>query len=161
MKRILNRVLIAFSIILVAVSVSCKKKCDLGEDATSGEIQSEVSVFAESGYMTASMSPDEYLINANSSYADQFKISKDRGITKTEVDYTEYNILCYPMTVNCFAQFDRNVLIDDENGVIKYTIKVKDCGKCEEQRYVENYIVIRAVPDYYTVTYDVDIQTVD
>lgn len=159
MKRVINRILIAFSIVLV--SVSCKKKCDLGEDATSGEIKADVSVFAESGYMTASMTPDEYLINANSSYADNFKISKDRGITKTDVDYTEYNILCYPMTVNCFAQFERNVLIDDENGVIKYTIRVKDCGKCEEQRYIENFIVIRAVPDYYTVTYDVDIQTVD
>lgn len=154
-----------FTVLLIAATTAfisftgCKKKCDLGENVTSGDIKADVSVYAESGYLTTGWSSDDYHINGTHTYASQFKVSTDGGITKTAVNYNEYSILCYPMTVNCFAQFDRSVLIDDEGGVVKYTIRVKDCGKCEEQRYVENYIAIRAIPDSYTILYDVDITT--
>ena len=138
---------------------SCKKKCDFGDNVTSGEIKTGVSVFPDSGYLTENMTPAEYLVTASNKYSNRFKISFDQGLTKTSVNYSEYSIVCYPMVTNCFAQFNRNVTIDDVNGVVKYTIKVKDCGKCKEERYIENYVVIRSVPDYYTVTFDVDIET--
>ena len=141
--------------------VGCKKKCDLGENVTSGEIKTGISVFPDSGYLTSGLTPDQYLITASHPYAPRFQMSHDQGVTKSDVNYNGYSILCYPMTVSCFAQFTRNVTIDDVNGVVRYTIKVKDCGKCEEERYIENYVVIRSIPDSYTVLYDVDIQTVD
>lgn len=159
MKRLINTPFLAAMALVTFLSIGCNKKCDLGKDITSGEIKADVSVFPESGYLTAGLTIDQYLITADHPYADRFQISHDLGITKSDVNYNEYSILCYPMSVSCYAQFDRNILIDDNNGVVKYTIKVKDCGKCEEDRYVENYVVIRSIPDSYSVIYDTDIQT--
>lgn len=161
MNRLVNTTLLATVVIVSSLMMGCKKKCDLGEDVTSGEIKTGVAVFPDSGYLTADMNSSQYLITASHGYAQRYQISFDQGKTKTDVNYNEYSILSYPMTVSCFAQFTKNVTIDDVNGVVKYTVKVKDCGKCEEERYIENYVVIRSVPDSYTVIYDVDIQTVD
>lgn len=161
MKRLMKTTLLATIAVVSSLMMGCKKKCDLGQDVTSGEIKTGVSVFPSSGYLTADLTPDQYLITASHPYANRYKISHDQGMTKSDVNYNGYSILCYPMTVSCFAQFTRNVTIDDVNGVVRYTVKVKDCGRCEEERYIENYVVIRSVPDSYTVLYDVDIQTVD
>jgi hypothetical protein len=160
MNRLLKTTILASIAIVSSLMMGCKKKCDLGDNVTSGEIKTGVSIFPRSGYMFGP-NPDLYLITGSHSYANEFKISFDQGKTKVDVNYNEYSILTYPLTVSCFAQFTRDVTIDDVNGIVKYTIKVKECGKCEEERTVENYVVIRHVPDYYTVLYDVDIQTVD
>lgn len=158
-----NKITKGFLFIFILVGTtflsSCKKKCDFGDNVTSGEIKTSISVFPDSGYLTQSMTQSQYLITASNPYANRFKISLDGGITKTAVNYSEYSIVCYPMLTSCFAQFTREVTIDDANGIVKYTVKVKDCGKCKEERYIENYVVIRSVPDYYTVTFDVDIET--
>lgn len=159
MKKCFKTTYLTTFVLVAIISLGCKKKCDLGTDVTSGEIKSEISVFPDAGYLTSDLTSDQYLITANHQYANRFKVSPDKGITKGDVNYSEYSILCYPMTVSCFAQFTRDVKIDDINGVVKYTIHVKDCGKCEEDRYIENYTVIRAIPDTYTILYDVDIQT--
>lgn len=139
----------------------CKKKCDLDENTATGAIKADVSIYPESGYITSSWTQDQYHITASHPKAGSFKVSTDGGMTKSDVDYNQYSILCYPMNVNCVAQFEKNVLIDDVGEVVKYTIKVKDCGKCDQQRYVENFVAIRAIPDTYTIIYDVDITTVE
>lgn len=160
MKRLTSTLFIT-SVLFAVISLSgCNKKCDLGEDITSGEIKAGVSVFPESGYMTNGMG-GHYLIRGSHPYANRFKISHDMGVTKSDVNYNEYSILCYPMTVNCFAQFDKSVVIDDVNEIVKFTVRVKDCGQCEQQRFVENYVVIRSIPETYMVIYDVDVQTVN
>lgn len=159
MKKGFKIACLSIFVFIALISNSCKKKCDLGNDVTLGEIKANISIFPESGYLTSELTSDQYLITANHPYANRFKISDDQGITKKDVNFNEYSILCYPMTVSCFAQFTRDIKIDDINGVVKYTVHVKDCGKCEEDRYVENYVVIRAIPDTYTILYDVDIQT--
>lgn len=149
----------AFSLLLVATG--CKKKCDLGTDITSGDIKTKVIVVPLSGYLTSNLTEEQYLITASHIYADQFKISTDGGVTKTPVNYNEYSIICYPTTVNCIAQFDRNVSIDDENQTIHFRMRVTDCGKCDEKRYIENYYAIRAVPDTYTIKFDIETTTVE
>lgn len=160
MKRFLNVVVVALaSTLLFSTATSCKKKCDLGENINSGDIKQNISIFPESGYLTANLSSDQYLITGSHQYANAYKISADDGVTKTAVNYNEYSILCYPVTVNCFAKFDKDVQIDDAGQVIKYKIRVKDCGKCDTKRYVENYVAIRAVPDSYTVIFDVETTT--
>lgn len=139
----------------------CNKKCELPENVNSGEIVNSVSVFAQSGYMTAEMTSDQYLVTGSSDFADRFKMSTDGGITKTSVDYNEYSILCYPVTTSCYASFDRSVEIDDLNGVVVYKIRIQECGKCDDQRYIENFIAIRAIPDTYTVLFDVETSMVN
>ncbi len=139
----------------------CNKKCELPENTNSGEIKSSVVVFPQGGYLTGNMTSDQYLITGSSDFADYMKISHDEGVTKTNVDYSEYSILCYPVTTSCYASFERSVEIDDLNGVIVYKIRIQECGRCDEQRYLENFIAIRAVPDTYTVLFDVETSTVN
>lgn len=146
---------------LLLVSFSCKKKCDLGTDVTSGDIKTNVLVVPKSGYLTANLQDSQYLITATHVYADQMTISVDGGVTKTPVNYNEYSIICYPTSVNCVAQFDRNVVIDDENETVHFKMKVTDCGNCDEKRYLENYYAIRAVPDSYTIKFDIETTTVE
>lgn len=135
---------------------SCKKKCDLGENVTSGEIKTGVFVYPKSGFLTKNLGSEEnYLITGSHMYADRFEISFDNGMTKSAVNYSQNSIICCPTTVNCYAQFDRNVTIDHNNGIVKYTIKVSECESCDDKRYVENYVVIPAVPDSYHVVIDI------
>ncbi|MCO5260700.1 MAG: hypothetical protein M9916_11195 [Crocinitomicaceae bacterium] len=163
MKNIVKRT--AFFTLLLAgiiLSSGCNKGCkSLGENVTTGEIKTGVYIYPRSGYMTSFMKESEYLITGSNPYADRYQISFDKGETKKSINYNEYSLLCYPITTSCFAQFDRDVKIDDVNGVVKYTIKVKQCGKCKEERLTENYVAIRAVPSTYQVVFDIDIQSAD
>lgn len=150
--------LLFIGLIILTLSSGCKKKCDFGQDILSGEIKLDITAYPGSGYLTAN-TPGNYLITAGHQYADRFKISRDYGVTKEDVNYSEFSILSFPLSVSCYATFDRNVVIDDINGIIRYTINVKECGKCDEKRYVENYVVIRSVPSTYQVIYVPNIET--
>ena len=154
------KILYATAIIAIISLSSCKKKCDLGESIDHGAIMQEVVVYPLSGYMTEFLQPNQYLVTASSEIADRFEMSLDKGYTRTDFDFGTYSLLAFPMSTNCFAVFDRNVEIDHLNRVIVYTIDVKDCGKCDDKRYIENWIAIPAVDSTYTVLYDVKQQTV-
>lgn len=138
---------------------SCKKKCDLGENVNSGAIVPEMSIFPDQGYLTSAMETGHYLVTDSSELKNRFKISRDKGITKTDVNYSEYSLLAFPVTSNCYATFDRNVTINDSSKVIVYKILVKDCGTCDSKIYTENWVVIPAVDDSYTILYDVKQKT--
>ncbi len=154
MKR-LATLLFTCSTILILALTSCKKKCDLGESSDSGAILTDVVVYPQTGYMTEWLQPEQYLITAESEYTDRFKMSLDKGYTQTDFDFNSYSLLAFPISTNCFAVFDRSVEIDHMNQQIFYKIAVRDCGKCDDKRYVENWIAIPAVASNYTVLYDV------
>lgn len=139
------------------LSLSSCKKCKLeGENVDSGVIVTDVSVYPEYGYITQDTGPDHF-IHGNSSVADKFEMSTDDGFTKSPFNYSAYTILAYPLTLNCNHFLKRDVVIDDVNMNATYVITVTQCKdtKCTEQRYVENYVVIPAIPETYTILRDV------
>lgn len=141
---------------------SCNKKCDsVPDNVDSGEIKQETYVFPSGTISTTTWSSEEYLVTATHPLADEFKISTDNGVTKSNVDYSEYSLLCYPITTSCYATFDRNIVINDVTKIVTYTIKVTECGKCDGQRYIDNWVAIRGIDDTYTVLYDVETTTVN
>lgn len=154
----MNRIYTTLFILITGTTLffSCNKKCDFGQDINSGEIIKSISIYPNSGYLTSNLSPGDYLINSNHPIANRFQMSVDEGITKSEFDYSRYTLLCAPVNVSCFAVFDRNVLIDHIGHKVLYTVKIKECGKCESTRYVENYVAIEAVPDHYELILDID-----
>lgn len=154
-----TRLLLLIGLALTTVMSGCKKKCDLPDDADSGEIKTAVQVYPDSGYQSANLTENQYLITASHTYAGRYDYSTDGGITQVPMDYSKYSILCYPMTTSCNASFNRKVTIDDANGIVIYTINALDCGNCKEKRFFENYVVIRAVPDTYQVLFDVSLET--
>lgn len=154
MKKVFLLSLIAIGTALS--TTSCVKKCKLTKETSdTGVIIENASVFPGSGYMTSSMGGD-YHIHATDSYADNFEISFDGGLTKQTVNYSQYNILGNPFVVKCDASFERSVTIDNVNQIVNYTVKVTECSTtCDAEYVVENYVLVPAFPDTYTVVYDV------
>lgn len=147
--------LLILSVLFIGLS-SCKK-CKLeGENVDSGVIVTDVSVYPGSGYITYDTGPD-YHIHANSAVANFFEMSTDGGYTKSPFNYSEYSILAYPLTLDCNHFLKRDVKIDTVNMTATYVITVTQCrdSKCTEQRYIENYVVIPAIPETYTILRDV------
>lgn len=141
-----------FSIaLLVLLASSCKKKCKLDGDSTdTGSIIEGVVIYPESGYMTGNMGGN-YVISANSSYADKFEVSFSQG-PREAVNFTNYKILAFPISANCNAQYERNVAINTSTQSVIYSIKVTQCSDCKEARGTENYVLVPTFPDNYTVT---------
>lgn len=149
------KVLLPLLLIALTVSFSsCKKKCVLdGDDTISGNYIENVVFYPNSGYMTSSMGGN-YVINANHNYADRIQVTIDGG-AKTPVNYSNYTVLCYPISAKCNAIYDKTVTIDHANQTVVYKIAVTQCSNCEEVRMTENYILVPAFPSSYAVSYDV------
>ncbi len=146
--------------LVLGLSSSCKKSCVIETaDTSSGTILEDISVFPSSGGLTGSMLGQTYHITASHNYASNFEMSLDDGITKTPVNYSSYSILCFPMLVNCEVSFEREVSVNATAGTATYRIRAYQCkeAKCDEQRVVENYVTVPAIPESYTIIYDVDI----
>ncbi len=139
--------------LLTAISVSsCKKKCDIGTENTyEGDVISDAIIYPSSGY-TVSAYNTQYF-NGTFTPAGYFKVSFDGGMTKVNVDWSQYSILAIPMTVSCKAQFHRKVERDDANQVVKYTCKATYCDDCESNVYVENFILVPKIPSTYNILF--------
>lgn len=155
---------VVFALSLIAVllmGVSCKKKCTIPEEDTySGIIISEVNdkpvvVYPESGSMTGNMGGD-YHIDANSAYQGGYEISLDGGVTRISLNTNEHNLLANPCLVKCDAAIDREVIYDALNDFYTYTVTVTECDNgCDEQRIIENYVLIPAIDPNSTIIYKV------
>lgn len=136
---------------LLLISFSCKKKCKLDGDSTdTGTIVEGVVIYPKSGSMTGNMDGN-YVIGANSGYADKFQVSFSQG-PREAVNYTNYKILAFPISANCNAQYERNVTVNTSTQSVIYSIKVTQCSDCKEVRGTENYVLVPTFPDNYTVT---------
>jgi hypothetical protein len=144
---------------VLVLSLSSCKKCKIeGENVDAGEINTEVAIYPQHGYITQDMSGD-YHVHANSPVASKFEMSTDNGFTRSPFNYGAYSILAYPMTLNCNHFLSREVKRNDTNMTATYKITVTQCkdAKCSQQRYIENYVVVPAIPENYTILHDIQI----
>ena len=143
--------------VLLGTGVSCKQKCNIPEeDTVSGVIVPDVVIYPQSGGMII---PSGLHIHSGTSQStkDKFEISMDGGISRQSVDYSQYNILGYPLTVSCDAAIQREVIIDDINQFVYFNVKVDECKDgCDELRNIENYVLVPAFNPSYTIVYTVD-----
>ncbi|TNE77417.1 MAG: hypothetical protein EP333_00825 [Bacteroidetes bacterium] len=133
---------------------SCVKKCKLANTSEdSGEIIEDVIIYPSVGYITGNMNGD-YHIHGADNYADEYQISFDGGYVRGDVPYNLYSILANPIAVKCDVSLKRTVTRDDVNGIVTYHIDVTECKTtCDESRYIENYVLVPAIPASYTVVY--------
>ncbi|MFT6503800.1 MAG: hypothetical protein ACJASQ_003938 [Crocinitomicaceae bacterium] len=154
---------LSIAIIAIALlSVSCNKGCDLDtDDMSTGAVIATnpnnadqlVVIYPSAGQMTGSMGGD-YHINGTDSYASNFEVSFDGGQSKAPVNYGAYSILANPVVIGCDAWVERNVVFDDINFIVTYTVTVHECNNgCDESRTLENYVLIPSVPSNYFVNY--------
>ncbi len=150
--------LLILSVLFLGFS-SCKKSCKIeGDNVDSGLIDADVLVYPLSGYLTAEMD-EEYHVHGATNVAYKFEMSTDNGFTRAPFNFSQYSVLAYPMTLNCNFYMTRDVTVNDVNMTATYRIKVTQCkdAKCVEQRYVENYVVVPAIPESYTILHDIQI----
>jgi hypothetical protein len=158
MKTIKNILPIFLLAILFLGLSACKKKCVVEtEDTNNGAIVSGVVFYPSSGSLTGNMGGN-YVITNGHPYANNIQIRINEG-EKTNVNYTNYTVLCYPTTANCSAFYDKTVTIDDANQTVVYKIVVTQCESCPEKYTSENYVLVPAFPSSYAVSYDVSYVT--
>ncbi|XOV69159.1 MAG: hypothetical protein ACFHU9_08220 [Fluviicola sp.] len=145
------------------LTVSCKKNCNIPEEDTfSGPIITEVNeqkvvIYPSSGGLLSSF-PNGMHITANSPVTQQewFEVSFDGGITRQAVDFTQYNIIGYPLAVKCDAAIDRDLATNPMASSALFTMTVQECNDgCDELRTIENYILVDDSLANYTVAYQV------
>lgn len=158
MKTIKN-ILPLFLVATLFIGLSaCKKKCVVEtEDTNNGAIISGVVIYPSSGSLTGNMGGN-YVITNGHPYSNDIKIRINQG-DLTNVNYTNYTVLCNPTTANCNASYDRTVTIDDVNQTVIYKIVVTQCESCPEKYTCENYVLVPAFPSSYAVSYDVSYVT--
>lgn len=149
--------LMILSVLFIGLS-SCKKCKIEGENVDSGEIRTDVAIYPDHGYVTQDMSGD-YHVHANSAVASKFDMSTDNGFTRSPFNYGAYSILAYPMTLNCNHFLSREVTRDDDNMTATYKITVTQCkeAQCSQQRFIENFVAVPAIPENYTILHDIQI----
>jgi formylglycine-generating enzyme required for sulfatase activity len=126
-----------------------------GVSTNTGAIVEDVVLYPESGFMTGNMGGN-YVITGSSGYADKFEMSLSQG-ERTPVNFSNFNILAFPVTAKCNASYERNVDINNTTQTVTYTINVTQCSNCPEERTSENYVLVPVFPSTYNVVYDLNI----
>lgn len=142
--------------VLMMGFTSCKKCTVAEEDTNTGVIIQEVIIYPKIGYL-ANVTGNH--VTGASLYANEFEVSWDGGETKVPVDWNSYDILANPMNVNCKASFVRDVTYNNAANLVLYDVIATTCASCENQRYVENFVLIPKVASGYSVYTDQTINT--
>ena len=154
MKKPIKSLFPLLFISLVLILSSCKKKCVMDiNNENKGWIEENVIFYPQLGYITSALKGN-YVITESSPFANKFLVSIDGG-EKAPVDFSNYTILCYPITTHCNAQFVRDVSFNSVSQTVEYSITVTQCAQCEEERMSENYVLIPKFPSNYNVTFDI------
>ena len=146
-------ILSIFASFMLLISNSCKK-CTVAEENTdSGIIVKGAIVYPTAGYQTSNISSN-HITSSNSVFISAFEVSFDGGQTRVPVDFGTYDILANPMTIKCKASFERDVNIDNINNIVTYTVTATTCSSCENERFVENYVLVPKIASGMTVWFD-------
>ena len=137
--------------VLMLGFTSCKKCTVAEEDTNQGVIIQDVIIYPKVGYLANVTGAH---VTGASLYADEFEVSWDGGLTKVPVDWSTYDIVSNPMTVNCKASFVRNVEYNNAANLVLYDVVATTCVSCENQRYIENFVLIPKVASGYSVYTD-------
>lgn len=134
---------------------SCKKKCVIEKENTDlGAIISESStgedvVIYHSGYAGANVG------NHISAPWNNIEVSFDGGQTRGPINFSQYHVLRNPVTTTCEAKIDREVAFNAAAQTVTYKVSVTNCADCDQKYFAENYVLVPAIPNGYTVLYDV------
>lgn len=140
------------SILLIFGTTSCKK-CKLSDGDQNSGIIENVIIYPKSGYISSSHNGKLH-ITASNAYANEFEVSFDGGATRVPVDYAQYSILANGINVPCEASINKSVTYDANLDVYTYSITGETCSGCNTERYIENYVLVNAIPDGAQIIFD-------
>jgi len=134
-------IIVAF-LALVFLNTSCNK-CEV-EDVSTGIIETE-------GQLRIVGNPyGSELIREQHPEGIEYLISYDEGVTYEPVDFTKYDLMVLPTQSSCLASYYKDVKLDVENEKVVYTLRIEECGTCNQQVSLKNWVLIDKVPANYT-----------
>ena len=136
--------IIALLLIPFAFS-SCKKKCELLPDSSSGDIVPNAVVLESSvGYN---------LVVRGESKPGTYKVSFDGGVSYGQIDFSKYLLLAQPLSVRCHSSVDKTVTIDKTKKRVEYEVIVTECPTCNDLYPINNWVLVPRFPDNYNVIF--------
>ncbi len=145
----ISRILLPFALLVMFAFSACNKKCKFDkQDSSTGDIVQDVIIYQQDNFGGMKV-----IIRGNSSFADRFQVSFDGGVTKQNIDYNTYNLINFPTTTKCDAVFTRDVKRIDADLSLRYNITFEDCDKCQSDVTLDNFVLVPAFPQTYTVEY--------
>ncbi|HIP32429.1 MAG TPA: hypothetical protein EYG86_06695 [Crocinitomicaceae bacterium] len=142
--------LVAITFLLVANS--CKKCTVADNNEVTGIIVKDAIIYPKVGYISTDTGIKHFTgvgIHANS-----FEVSFDGGHTRVPVNWGAYDILANPMTIKCKASILNDVKVDAINSIVTYTSTATTCKSCEQDRRIENFVLVPTISSGSTVWFD-------
>lgn len=144
--------LLILGLVLSVFAFSSCKKCVPDEDTATGDIVTTAIIKFSGGIYEG---PSKGLVTSEADNTPEFEISFDQGQTYEAIDWSIYSVIYQSTTASCSAQYNRNVVIDDLNGTVLYTIDIKECPKCGTNYGLFNAVLINKAGAGYTPLYKV------
>lgn len=137
-----------FFVLSVLFAFTSCKKCD-PSNSTGGEVISDA-IVRVIGY------PSEPIFVTSQGYRNlNYEVSMNDGLNYTPVNFTQHSVLYLPTRANCSSGYDRVVTVDHQNKTVKFVVTITECGSCEAQAIVHNWVLIRAIPADYEYIYEI------
>jgi hypothetical protein len=144
--------------IVMIFSTSCNK-CKLSDgNQNTGLILEDAIIYPSAGYISSNYGGKLHITGSNT-YAPDFKVSFDGGATIIPVDYSQYSILSNAVSVDCEASINKDVTYNSTLDVYTYSVTGETCSSCKSAQgyYLENYVLVNAIPDGANIIYDVNV----
>lgn len=144
-----------FFLIIIFLSLSCKKECELPEETIgSGLIVSNGSIIDTTLFL--GIESKDYVIRTDSQNVFNLKVSFDNNLTKDSIDFSKYTVLGKYASGQCRVVFERDVSKNKEQKKYIYTIRVKECGNCESITGYINWVLIPKIEEDFSVSFKVE-----
>lgn len=94
--------------------------------------------------------PSPQLVRQQGTFGLEYEYSTDGGYFYDPVDFSQFSMMCLPVTARCSSGFLRTVTLDSEEKTAEYNIVVSECESCETRNETYNWVLVEKVPDDYT-----------
>ena len=139
--------LLVFSISII----SCNNRDCPGEHEISGIIINSLDLCPPES------SQDQFMISDSSTYKDLYtdQSSGELNCELPAIDFSTTSLLGLLATGKCSVIYQRNVTRNEADKNYNFTVTVKDCGNCKSLGISYNWVTVPAIPEGWTVSYDV------
>lgn len=138
-------------IALLLIAITSCDKCD-ATNSIEGEVV-EDAIVRVIGYEVG-----ENFINSPSDFDKQIEVSFDGGINYEPVNFSVFSVFSLQTTAPCSAGYARNVVVNNQNETVNYTITITECSTCTSSTTINNWVLTNVVPSFYEVSFNINRQ---
>lgn len=147
--------LFLLTFVVMAFTSSCEKspRCWGKTEINEGEIIADTSLTTNCKILTNIN--EGYVINSQQDLWNvYYKNFGNNGTCEMKsFDFTKYTLFGMTLTASCKYKIKRNVTVNDDEEAYYYDITLKECGNCDEEHYLTNWVMIPKMKSGYKVIF--------